>query len=169
MFRAKKNYNNIIALGFLITSILFNSIFNEFSLSANLNKYFNIQFLLIYFFSFNRFIFFSIIPLFFLGLVNDSITGSPLGMSSCIYILIYKIAVYQNTIKLRSIFKAEWIAFGISIFAAYILIFIIYFFMGNIYDFRVLIYNFLGTFFIYPIGWIFLKYIFLKMETVGNE
>ena len=169
MFRTKKNYNNIIALGFLITSILFNSIFNEFSLSANLNKYFNIQFLLIYFFSFNRFIFFSIIPLFFLGLVNDSIVGSPFGMSSCIYILIYKIAVYQNTIKLRSIFKAEWIAFGISIFAAYILIFIIYFFMGNIYDFRVLIYNFLGTFFIYPIGWIFLKYIFLKMEIVGNE
>ena len=169
MFRAKKNYNNIIALGFLITSILFNSIFDEFSLSANLNKYFNIQFLLIYFFSFNRFIFFSIIPLFFLGLVNDSIVGSPFGMSSCIYILIYKIAVYQNTIKLRSIFKAEWIAFGISIFAAYILIFMIYFFMGNIYDLRVLIYNFLGTFFIYPIGWIFLKYIFLKMETVGNE
>ena len=90
-------------------------------------------------------------------------------MSSCIYILIYKIAVYQNTIKLRSIFKAEWIAFGISIFAAYILIFMIYFFMGNIYDFRMLIYNFLGTFFIYPIGWIFLKYIFLKMEIVGNE
>ena len=169
MFRAKKNYNNIIALGFLITSILFNSIFDEFSLSANLNKYFNIQFLLIYFFSFNRFRFFTIITLFFLGLVNDSITGSPFGMSSCIYILIHKIAVYQNTIKLRSIFKAEWIAFGISIFAAYILIFIIYFFMGNIYDFRVLIYNFLGTFFIYPIGWIFLKYIFLKMETVGNE
>ena len=169
MFRAKNNYNNIIALGFLITSILFNSIFNEFSLSANLNKYFNIQFLLIYFFSFNRFIFFSIIPLFFLGLVNDSIVGSPFGMSSCIYILIYKIAVYQNTIKLRSIFKAEWIAFGISIFAAYILIFIIYFFMGNIYDFRMLIYNFFGTFFIYPICWIFLKYIFLKMEIVGNE
>jgi len=169
MFRAKNNYNNVIALGFLITSILFNSIFDEFSLSANLNKYFNIQFLLIYFFSFNRFIFFSIIPLFFLGLVNDSIVGSPFGMSSCIYILIYKIAVYQNTIKLRSIFKAEWIAFGISIFAAYILIFIIYFFMGNIYDFRMLIYNFFGTFFIYPICWIFLKYIFLKMEIVGNE
>jgi cell shape-determining protein MreD len=169
MFRAKNNYNNIIALGFLITSILFNSIFDEFSLSANLNKYFNIQFLLIYFFSFNRFIFFSIIPLFFLGLVNDSIVGSPFGMSSCIYILIYKIAVYQNTIKLRSIFKAEWLAFGISIFAAYILIVIIYYFMGNIYDFRMLIYNFLGTFFIYPISWIFLKYVFLKMETVGNE
>lgn len=169
MFRVKKNYNNIIALSFFIISILFNSIFNEFSFDVNLNKYFNIQYLLIYFFSFNRFRFFSITTLFFLGLLNDSIAGSPFGMSSCIYILIYKIAVYQNTIKLRSIFKAEWIAFGISIFVAYILIFIIYSLIENIYDFRVFIYNFFGTFFIYPIAWIFLKYVFLKIEVVGNE
>jgi len=169
MLRIKNNYNNIIALSFFIASILFNSIFNEFSINSNLNKYFNIQYLLIYFFSFNRFRYFTIITLFFLGLLNDSIAGSPFGISSCIYILIYKIAVYQNTIKLRSIFKAEWIAFGISIFAAYVLVFIIYSLIGKIYDLRSLIYNFFGTFLIYPVAWIFLKYVFLKIETVGNE
>ena len=169
MLRVKNNYNNIIALSFFIASILFNSIFNEFSINSNLNKYFNTQYLLIYFFSFNRFRFFTILTLFFLGLLNDSIAGTPFGISSCIYILIYKIAVYQNTIKLRSIFKAEWIAFGISIFAVYILVFIIYSLIGKIYDLRSLIYNFLGTFLIYPVAWISLKYVFLKIETVGNE
>ena len=169
MLRVKNNYNNIIALSFFIASILFNSIFNEFSINSNLNKYFNIQYLLIYFFSFNRFRFFTILTLFFLGLLNDSIAGTPFGISSCIYILIYKIAVYQNTIKLRSIFKAEWIAFGISIFAVYILVFIIYSLIGKIYDLRSLIYNFLGTFLIYPVAWISLKYAFLKIETIGNE
>jgi cell shape-determining protein MreD len=48
--------------------------------------------------------------MFILGLITDSISGIPFGTSSLAYMTIYKIAVFQETIKLRTNFFAEWIA-----------------------------------------------------------
>ena len=124
MAKNKKNYNNIIAIGLFFFSIVLPSVVSEFSAELHMSEHFNLQYLLVYFFSFNRFKYFSISTLFILGLVNDSIIGTPLGISSAAYMLIYKIAVYQETIKLRTIFTAEWIAFGISIFVTYFFILI---------------------------------------------
>jgi rod shape-determining protein MreD len=169
MAKNKKNYNNIIAIGLFFFSIVLPSVVGEFSAELHMSEYFNLQYLLVYFFSFNRFKYFSISTLFILGLVNDSIVGTPFGISSAAYMLIYKIAVYQETIKLRTIFIAEWIAFGISIFITYLFILIAFYLIGRGFDYKLIIFNFLGSFFVYPIAWMILKSFFLKLERAGNE
>jgi rod shape-determining protein MreD len=169
MIKGKKNYSNLLALLLVVCSIFFNSIMSEFSITSNVNKFFNIQYLLIYFFCFNRFKYFSISILFVLGLINDSLLGTPFGMSAAAYMLIYKIAVYQHNIKLRSIFTSEWLAFGFSILAAYFLDLTILYTVTKSFDFELYIYNFIGTFFIYPILWVMLKYFFMNVEKIKNE
>ena len=167
--REKKNYNNFLAIGLVFLSLMGNSISKEFFIELDFNQYFNLSYLLIYFFSFNRFKNFSIFLMFVLGLISDSITGIPFGVSSVAYMLIYRIAIYQNSIRLRSKFLSEWFAFAIAILATYILILIIFYVTGRLFDYEVYIYNFLGTFLIYPFAWLVLKYLFLKMERFSNE
>lgn len=169
MIRGKKNYTNLFAFLLIIFTIFFNSIFSEFSITSNINKFFNIQYALIYFFCFNRFKYFSISVLFVLGLINDSLLGTPFGMSAAVYMLIYKIAVYQYNIKLRSIFTSEWLAFGLSILAAYSLVVVIFYMINQSFDYELYIYNFLGSFFIYPVLWALLKYFFMNVEKIQNE
>ena len=169
MIRGKKNYTNLFAFLLVVFTIFFNSIFSEFSITSNINKFFNIQYVLIYFFCFNRFKYFSISVLFVLGLINDSLLGTPFGMSAAVYMLICKIAVYQHNIKLRSIFTSEWLAFGLSIFAAYSFVVVIFYMINHSFDYKLYIYNFLGSFFIYPVFWALLKYFFMNVEKIKNE
>ena len=99
MSRIKKNYNDIIAFVIIIFSIIGNSVLSEFKFFADINYFFNLQYLLIYFFSFNRFKYLSLLTLFFLGLINDSLIGISLGISSVAYMTIYKIALYRQNLK----------------------------------------------------------------------
>ncbi len=169
MSRIKKNYNDIIAFVIIIFSIIGNSVLSEFNFFADINYFFNLQYLLIYFFSFNRFKYLSLLTLFFLGLINDSLIGISLGISSVAYMTIYKIAIYQQNIKLRSIFISEWAACGLSIAVAYSFVLTIFFFQKVSFDYLQYFYNFLGSFVIYPLLWIILKYCFLKIEKFENE
>ena len=82
---------------------------------------------------------------------------------------IYKIAIYQQNIKLRSIFISEWAACGLSIAVAYSFVLTIFFFQKVSFDYLQYFYNFLGSFVIYPLLWIILKYCFLKIEKFENE
>ena len=169
MSRIKKNYNDVIAFVLVIFSIIGNSILSEFSFFFDINHFFNLQYLLIYFFSFNRFKYLKLSTLFVLGLVNDSLVGISLGISSVAYMLIYKIALYQHNIKLRSIFISEWFACGLSILVAYAFVLSIFFFEQVNFDYLQYFYNFLGSFITYPLLWVILKYTFLKIEKFENE
>jgi len=104
MSRIKKNYNDVIAFVIVIFSIIGNAILSEFNFFLDINHYLNLQYLLIYFFSFNRFKYFTLSTLFILGLVNDSLVGISLGISSLAYMIIYKIALYKHNIKIKYIF-----------------------------------------------------------------
>ena len=169
MSRIKKNYNDVIAFVIVIFSIIGNSILSEFNFFFDINHCLNLQYLLIYFFSFNRFKYLTLSTLFILGLVNDSLIGISLGISSVAYMIIYKIALYQHNIKLRSIFISEWFACGLSIAVAYILVLSIFFFEKVNFDYLLYFYNFLGSFITYPLLWVILKYTFLKIEKFENE
>ena len=169
MSRIKKNYNDVIAFVLVIFSIIGNSILSEFNFFFDINHFFNLQYLLIYFFSFNRFKYLTLSTLFVLGLVNDSLVGISLGISSVAYMLIYKIALYQHNIKLRSIFISEWLACGLSIAATYTFVLSIFFFQQVNFDYLQYFYNFLGSFITYPLLWVILKYTFLKIEKFENE
>jgi cell shape-determining protein MreD len=100
--------------------------------------------------------------MFILGLITDSISGIPFGTSSLAYMTIYKIAVFQETIKLRTNFFAEWIALGIALFIAYTVILIILYLSKSSFEPLIHIYNFIGSFILYPFIWIILKLLLSK-------
>ena len=127
------------------------------------------NFLIIYFFSFNRFKYFRAISLFVLGIIVDSLIGNYLGISSIAFLILYKIAIYQNTIQVRSIFISEWLAFGIAILVVYIIELSMFYFTSIKTDMQDFANNFIGSFLSYPIFWLILKYFFLRLERFGND
>ena len=121
-------------------------------------------YLLIYFFTFNNYKYFSFFSMFILGLITDSISGIPFGTSSLAYMTIYKIAVFQETIKLRTNFFAEWIALGIALFIAYTVILIVLYLSKSYFEPLIHIYNFIGSFVLYPFIWFVLKFFLSKLS-----
>ena len=127
-------------------------------------------YLLIYFFTFNNYKYFSFFSMFILGLITDSISGIPFGTSSLAYMTIYKIAVFQETIKLRTNFFAEWIALGIALFIAYTVILIVLYLSETSFEPIIHIYNFIGSFILYPFIWFVLKFLLTKFgRTERND
>ena len=121
-------------------------------------------YLLIYFFTFNNYKYFSFFSMFILGLITDSISGIPFGTSSLAYMTIYKIAVFQETIKLRTNFFAEWVALGIALFIAYTVILIVLYLSKTSFEPLIHIYNFIGSFILYPFIWLALKLLLIKLS-----
>ena len=104
MIKRKNNYQEFLGIALVLISIWSATLFAQFSLNLNFYKFFNMTYLLIYFFTFNNYKYFSFFSMFILGLITDSISGIPFGTSSLAYMTIYKIAVFQETIKLRTNF-----------------------------------------------------------------
>ena len=75
---------------FLPIIVLFISVLNEFDLNYLKLEYFsfNFPFILIFFFTLKDFKNFDYLLVFLAGLVNDTVVGLPLGISSLSYILI---------------------------------------------------------------------------------
>ena len=162
MIGRKNNYLEFLGIAIVLMSIWSTTLFAQFSLNLNFYKFFNMTYLLIYFFTFNNYKYFSFFSMFILGLITDSISGIPFGTSSLAYMTIYKIAVFQETIKLRTNFFAEWIALGIALFIAYNVILIVLYLSGGSFEPLVHIYNFIGSFILYPFIWIILKLLLFK-------
>ena len=74
---------------FLPIIVLFISVLNEFDLNYLKLEYFsfNFPFILIFFFTLKDFKNFDYLLVFLAGLVNDTVVGLPLGISSLSYIL----------------------------------------------------------------------------------
>ena len=162
MIKRKTDYHEFLGMALVLLSIWSTTILAQFSLNLNLYKFFNTTYLLIYFFTFNNYKYFSFFSMFVVGLISDSISGIPFGTSSLAYMTIYKIAVFQETIKLRTNFFAEWIALGIALFIAYTVILIVLYLSGASFEPLVHIYNFIGSFILYPFIWIILKLLLFK-------
>jgi len=160
MFNFIKKY--IASLVLLIT-ILLGSI-NIDVLGKPVSYYFNLQLILIYVFkisnpnlNFGKGIF-----LFLISIVNDSLNGLFFGTSAILYFIIFAVAVFQSSIKLRSIFIAEWISFGVALIIAYV----IFFGLINLSGENVLIINiglnFLITLICYPLIWFIVSFLFMQ-------
>ena len=157
MIRRKNNYQNLFGVLLVLLSILSSSIFTQFSLNLNVYQYFNLTYLLIYFFTFNNHKYFSLFSMFLIGIISDSISGTLFGTSALAYMVIYKMAVYQETIRLRSIFLSEWLALGIALFIAYIVVLTVIYLSGVSFNLLTHLYNWVGSFFLYPFIWLILK------------
>ena len=98
---------------FLPIIVLFISVLNEFDLNYLKLKYFsfNFPFILIFFFTLKDFKNFDYLLVFLAGLVNDTVVGLPLGISSLSYILICISTSYLRNITIRPNPIKDWFYF----------------------------------------------------------
>ena len=89
------------------------SVLNEFDLNyLNLDFFsFNFPFILIFFFTLKEFKNFDYIFVFIAGLINDTVVGLPLGISSLSYILICIATSYFRNITIRPSLIKDWFYF----------------------------------------------------------
>ena len=93
--------------------VLYISVLNEFDLNyLNIDYFsFNFPFILIFYFSLKEYNKFDYLLVFFAGLINDTIVGLPLGMSSLSYILVCLFASYLRNITIRPHLIKDWFYF----------------------------------------------------------
>ena len=93
--------------------ILFVSVLNEFDFNyLNLNYFsFNFPFILIFFFTIKEFKHFDYLLVFVAGLINDTVVGLPLGISSLSYMLICIATSYFRNITIRPNPVKDWFYF----------------------------------------------------------
>ena len=93
--------------------ILIVSVLNEFDFNYLNLKYFsfNFPFILIFFFTLKEFKHFDYFFVFLAGLINDTVVGLPLGISSLSYILICVFTSYFRNITIRPSPIKDWFYF----------------------------------------------------------
>jgi len=93
--------------------VLFISVMNEFDFNYLNLKYFsfNFPFILIFFFTLKDFKNFDYILVFIAGLINDTVVGLPLGISSLSYLLICIATSYFRNITIRPNPIKDWFYF----------------------------------------------------------
>ena len=93
--------------------ILFISVLNEFDFNyLDLDYFsFNFPFILIFFFTLKDYKYFDYFLVFIAGLVNDTVVGLPLGISSLSYILICIATSYFRNITIRPNPIKDWFYF----------------------------------------------------------
>jgi len=92
---------------------LFISVLNEFDFNYLKLDYFsfNFPFILIFFFTLKEFKNFDYLLVFIAGLINDTVVGLPLGISSLSYIIICIAAAYFRNITIRPNPIKDWFYF----------------------------------------------------------
>ena len=93
--------------------LLIFSVLNEFDFNYLRLDYFsfNFPFILIFFFTLKEFKHFDYLLVFLSGLINDTVVGLPLGMSSLSYILICIATSYFRNITIRPNQVKDWFYF----------------------------------------------------------
>ena len=112
-FARKNIINNLIRLAPLI--ILFISVLNEFDLNYLEIFSLNFPFILIFYWSLRKTELMGYGFIFLAGLINDVVTGFPMGRSSFNYLMICGFAAYLRTITLRPSMVKDWFFFLFTI------------------------------------------------------
>jgi len=107
--------------------LLFMSVLNNFDFNYLGLKYFsfNFSYILIFYFSLKRSSSLGYTYIFIAGLFNDVVNGSPIGMSSLMYLFLCGVAAYLRVITLRTSLFKDWVAFVGAILILNSLLFII--------------------------------------------
>ena len=146
-------YNYIASIVLLIT-VLIGSV-NVEILGKQLSYYINLQLILIYLFKITNpnLNFGKGIYLFLISIINDSLNGLFFGTSAILYFIVFGVAAFQSSIKLRSIFLSEWISFGVSLVLAYLVFFGLIKLSGEDIILSSISVNFILTLIGYPVFW----------------
>ena len=95
--------------------VLFIAVLNEFDLNYLEILSFNFPFILIFYWSLRKTELLGYGYVFLAGLINDVVTGFPIGISSFNYLLICGFAAYLRTITLRPSIIKDWFFFLFTI------------------------------------------------------
>ena len=143
--------------------ILYISVLNEFDINYINIEYFsfNFPFLLIFYFAVKQYSRFDFLLVFIAGLINDTVIGLPLGISSFSYILVCIFASYLRNITIRPNLIKDWFyfLFVISLINS-INYSVLFFFFSFELDIMFYAVNNFFTFLLYmPITFLFDKYL----------
>ena len=102
-----------IFYSYLPIIILFLSVFNEFDFNFLNIQYFSFNFmhLLIFFWTLKNLNQLGYVSIFIAGLINDTIIGLPIGISSFCYLIICVVTAYIRNITLSPNFINDWLFF----------------------------------------------------------
>ena len=137
--------------------ILFISVLNEFDFNyLNLDYFsFNFPFILIFFFTLKDFKYFDYLLVFIAGLINDTVVGLPLGISSLSYVLICIATAYFRNITIRPNPLKDWFYF---LFILSLLNSINYSILTLFFSFKLILMNYLvNTFFTFAFYIVFVS------------
>ena len=137
--------------------VLFISVLNEFDFNyLNLNFFsFNFPFILIFFFTLKDFKNFDYLLVFIAGLINDTVVGLPLGISSLSYMLICIATSYFRNITIRPNPVKDWFYF---LFVISLVNSISYSILTLFFSYNLLLWNYLiNTFFTFLFYMIFIS------------
>ena len=106
-----------IFLSYLPLIMLFFSAFNEFNFNYLKLDYFSFNFthLLIFFWTLKNPNHLGYLSIFFAGIINDVVTGIPIGISSLCYLVLCSVTAYLRNITLSPNFIKDWATFLFSI------------------------------------------------------
>ena len=143
--------------------LLYLSVLNEFDLNYMNIEYFSFNFplLLIFYFALKEYGRFDFLLVFVAGLINDTVIGLPLGISSFSYILVCTFAAYLRNITIRPNLVKDWFyfLFVISLINS-INYSVLFFFFSAELDIMFYIVNNFFTFLLYiPVTYLFDKYL----------
>ena len=146
---------NTFLLGFLRVLpliLLFVSVFNEFDANYFGIPFlsFNFAYLLIFYCTLKSIDHFGYGLIFIAGLINDTVTGLPLGLSSFCYMIICLFSSYFRSITLRPTIMKDWLFFLITITVTNSIYFLILSFYFTVeLDYRFLLVNNFTTFLLF--------------------
>ena len=106
--------------------LLFISVLNNYDFNYLGLKYFsfNFSYILIFYYSLKKSESLGYINIFIAGLFNDVVIGTPIGLSSLMYLILCGAAAYLRNITLRPNLFKDWIFFLITILIMNSLLFI---------------------------------------------
>ena len=163
MLSFKKNNWLYQVYTWLPVLLLYLSVLNEFDLNYMNIEYFSFNFplLLIFYFALKEYSRFDFLLVFIAGLINDTVIGLPLGISSFSYILVCIFAAYLRNITIRPNLVKDWFyfLFVISLINS-INYSVLFFFFSAELDIMFYVVNNFFTFLLYmPITYLFDKYL----------
>ncbi len=142
---------------------LYISVLNEFDLNYINIEYFsfNFPFLIIFYFAVKEYSRFDFLLVFIAGLINDTVVGLPLGISSLSYILVCIFASYLRNITIRPNLIKDWFYFLFIISLINSINYsVLFFFFSFELDIMFYAVNNFFTFLLYmPITYLFDKYL----------
>ena len=119
-FKKFINLGPLILLYYLSISEIDSQFENYFEILS-----FNLQLIVIYFWSLKRPEALGSGHVFFAGLINDVVMGNPLGISSISYLIIYFVSSYVKNMTVNTRITTDWFTFFIGIFFSNLVFFIL--------------------------------------------